>query len=66
MCYTCGCKRPNDTMGSPDNIVEEDFTKAGETDAIGREGKLKAKQNMLELLKLELEKKELEKPEEQY
>lgn len=53
-------------MGSPDNIVEEDFTKAGETDAIGREGKLKAKQNMLELLKLELEKKELEKPEEQY
>ncbi len=66
MCYTCGCKRPFDTMGDDENIVEEFFKKAGMTDAIGKEGLTKAKQNMIELLKLELENKELEKPKEQY
>ncbi|HSX40789.1 MAG TPA: hypothetical protein VLF68_04195 [Candidatus Saccharimonadales bacterium] len=53
-------------MGDDENIVEEFFKKAGMTDAIGKEGLTKAKQNMIELLKLELENKELEKPKEQY
>ncbi len=66
MCYTCGCKRPYDEMGDPKNVTEEVFKQAGETDAIGKEGVLAAKRNMLELLKEELEKNELEKPKEQY
>ena len=66
MCYTCGCRRPYDTMGDERNIVEEFFAQAGQTDAIGKAGVLAAKQHMLELLRAELEKQELEKPREQY
>lgn len=67
MCYTCGCRRPADTMGEPDkNITEDYFEKAGDADAIGKAGKKKAKQNMIELLQIELEKDELDKPREQY
>lgn len=28
MCYNCGCERPDDQMGSPDNITNETFKKA--------------------------------------
>jgi hypothetical protein len=28
MCYNCGCQRPDDEMGNPDNITNEDFKKA--------------------------------------
>jgi hypothetical protein len=66
MCYTCGCKRPYDDMGSSDNIIEGYFEKAGQTDAIKEAGKMQAKQNMLELLKLELEDEQLERPQQQY
>ncbi len=66
MCYTCGCRRPYDTMGDPKNIVEKFFEEAGQTAAIGKEGVLEAKKHMLEQLQAELEKQELEKPKEQY
>ena len=66
MCYTCGCKRPFDDMGSKDNITEDYFERAGSTEAIGQAGSAKAKQNMLELLQLEPEKNELAHPAKQY
>jgi hypothetical protein len=66
MCYTCGCQRPYDDMGSKENLTEEDFKKAGETDAIGRLGTLEAKKNALKLLQMQADKQELEKPKEQY
>ena len=31
MCYTCGCRRPYDTMGDAKNIVEKFFEEAGQT-----------------------------------
>jgi hypothetical protein len=66
MCYTCGCNRPYDNMGSPDNITEQDFTTAGQTEAIKRAGTVEAKRHMLQLLQAEVERNELEKPIEQY
>lgn len=60
MCYTCGCKRPYDDMGSPNNITERNFEAAGHGDVRA------AKENMIELLRLELEKDELQSPKEQY
>jgi hypothetical protein len=62
MCYTCGCRRPYDTMGGAKNIVEKFFEEAGQTAAIGKAGVLQAKKHKLELLQAELEKQELEKP----
>ena len=66
MCYTCGCKRPFDDMRDQNNITEAFFERAGATEAIGQAGSAKAKQNMLELLRLELERNELEHPARQY
>jgi hypothetical protein len=66
MCYTCGCKRPNDDMGDSRNVTEQAFEAAGQTEAIGHAGKVEAKRHMLGLLQLELERDELEKPKEQY
>ena len=66
MCYTCGCKRPFDDMGSKDNITEDYFERAGSTEAIAQAGSVKAKQKMLELLQLEQDKNELEHPAKQY
>ncbi len=66
MCYTCGCRKPYDTMGDAKNIVEKFFAEAGQTDAIGKAGVVQAKKNMMELLQAELDAQELEKPKEQY
>jgi hypothetical protein len=66
MCYTCGCRRPYDTMGDARNMVEKFFEEAGQTEAIGKAGVLQAKKHMLELLQAELEQHELEKPKQQY
>ena len=66
MCYTCGCRRPYDTMGDARNMVEKFFEAADQTEAIGKAGVLQAKKNLMELLKAEFEKNELEKPKEQY
>ncbi len=66
MCYTCGCRKPYDTMGDPKNIVEKFFEEAGQTEAIGKAGVVQAKKNMMELLQAELDAHELEKPKKQY
>lgn len=51
MCYNCGCGVPNDNMGNPDNITEEDIQKAAT--ASGTTVK-EAKKNMLEMLQKEV------------
>lgn len=66
MCYTCGCKEPFNNHGDQRNITESDFADAGKTPTIGRAGKLKAKQNMIELLNLEKKSGELSEPKKQY
>jgi hypothetical protein len=66
MCYTCGCNRPYDDMGDPKNITEQFFEEAGQTEAIGKAGKVAAKRHMLHLLQAELERGELETPQQQY
>lgn len=38
MCYTCGCKLPHEAHGDPNNIVEDDLKKAGESDTIKNAG----------------------------
>jgi hypothetical protein len=43
MCYTCGCKLPYEDHGDPDNIIEEDLRKAGQTETIKRAGVKQAK-----------------------
>jgi hypothetical protein len=66
MCHTCGCNRPFDDMGDPTNVTESYFEAAGQTEAIGKAGKVEAKRHMLRLLQMEVENDELEKPKEQY
>jgi hypothetical protein len=60
MCYTRGCNRPYDNMRSPDNITEQDFTTAWQTEAIKHAGTVEAKRHMLQLLQKELERNEFE------
>lgn len=48
------------------NITEKEFEVAGKTDAIGKVGKVEAKKNMYNLLKMELEQEEMGKPQKQY
>lgn len=55
MCYTCGCKLPYDDHGDPNNVVESDFEKAGDTETINKAGVRAAKQNMFELIQLQKE-----------
>lgn len=57
---------PYNDMGDPKNITEDTFKEAGQTSAVGKAGVMQAKKNMLELLKMEMEKDQLEKPEENY
>jgi hypothetical protein len=66
MCYSCGCKMPYADHGDPDNVVEEHFDKAGQTETIDKAGNAKAKENTLELLQLIKDAGEMEKPKEQY
>ena len=55
MCYNCGCQMPNNDMGKPENITNEDFEKAAE--AMGQPVR-EAKKNALELLEKVLAAKE--------
>ena len=66
MCYTCGCKLPFESHGDPANIVEDDLIAAGQTDTVGRAGVTAAKENMLELIRLEREAGELATPRSDY
>jgi hypothetical protein len=66
MCYTCGCKLPYEDHGDSNNIVEEHLKKAGQTEAVKKAGTKTAKENMHELLMMQIEKGEIEKPKEDY
>lgn len=66
MCYTCGCKLPYDDHGDPDNIVEENLKKAGQTEAISHGGVKQAKQNLLELIEIQKKRGDLENPKKDY
>lgn len=66
MCYTCGCKLPYEDHGDPNNVVEEDLRKAGETETIGRAGIVPAKENLLELIELQKSSGELANPKRDY
>jgi hypothetical protein len=48
MCYTCGCRKPNDAHGDPNNITDKDFEVAAK--AVG-ESTEDAMRNALDLLK---------------
>jgi hypothetical protein len=66
MCYTCGCKLPYEDHGDPANIVEEHLRKAGQTETIKMAGVKAAKENLLELIRLQKEADDLEEPREDY
>lgn len=66
MCYTCGCKLPYEDHGDPANIIETHLEAAGETEAAGAAGVVPAKENMMELLRLQREAGELGKPKSDY
>ena len=66
MCYTCGCKLPYESHGDPDNIVEEDLRKAGNTETIKRAGSVQAKENLLELIGMQMDLGELANPKKDY
>lgn len=66
MCYTCGCKLPYEDHGDPANLVEADLERAGATETIGRAGTVKAKENFLELIRLQKEAGEMAEPKAEY
>jgi hypothetical protein len=66
MCYTCGCKLPFEDHGDPRNIVERALIEAGKTKEIKNAGRVKAKQNMLELIEEERRRRGLEEPKKSY
>ncbi|HSK29330.1 MAG TPA: hypothetical protein VLA17_05150 [Candidatus Limnocylindria bacterium] len=47
MCYNCGCQRPDDDMGNPNNITNKTFEEAAK--ASGQKSD-EAKKNVMELL----------------
>lgn len=51
MCYNCGCKKPNDAHGKPENIVNETIKKAAEAMEMSFEDSIK---NMRELSEIEI------------
>lgn len=66
MCYTCGCKLPFEDHGDPNNIVEDDLKKAGQTETIKRAGVKQAKLNMAELVEIQKGRGDLENPNKDY
>lgn len=66
MCYTCGCKLPYERHGDPDNIVEDDLKKSGQTETIKHAGVEQAKKNMLELIELQKNRGDLANPKKDY
>jgi hypothetical protein len=66
MCYTCGCKLPFEDHGDPANIVEDDLKNAGQTATIEKAGVKSAKENLLELIELQVAAGDLERPKQDY
>ena len=66
MCYTCGCKLPFEDHGDPANIVEDDLKSAGQTDTIKIAGVKTAKENLVELVRLQEDAGDLQRPKSDY
>lgn len=66
MCYSCGCKLPFESHGDPRNIVEQMLIDAGKTKEIKNAGRVKAKENMLELIEAQRRAGELDEPRQSY
>ena len=66
MCYTCGCGLPYESHGDPRNIVEQALIDAGKTKEIKNAGRVKAKENMLELIRAQQAAGELDEPRNSY
>ncbi|HEX5721983.1 MAG TPA: hypothetical protein VFZ06_04450 [Acidimicrobiia bacterium] len=66
MCYTCGCKLPYEDHGDPANIVEEDLKRAGQTNTIKKAGVKTAKENLIELIRLQMDEDGLQRPRTDY
>ena len=66
MCYTCGCKLPYEDHGDSRNVVERAFVESGKTSEVKDAGRVKAKQNMLELLQEEQRRGDFEDPKKSY
>lgn len=47
MCYTCGCRKPDDDHGDPRNLVNDHFEAAGEAMDLSPE---EPRKNTLDLL----------------
>ena len=62
MCYTCGCRMPFEDHGDPRNIVKQLLIEAGKTKEIKNAGRVKAKENMLELIDAQRSRGELGEP----
>jgi hypothetical protein len=57
---------PYEDHGDPANIVEEDLQKAGQTDTIKKAGVKTAKENLIELIQLQIEADDLQRPRTDY
>ena len=66
MCYTCGCKLPYEDHGDPANLIEDHLRDAGQTETIDKAGVTTAKENMLELLRLQKDAGDLTQPRQDY
>jgi len=66
MCYTCGCKLPYEDHGDPANLVEDQLKAAGQTETVGKAGVKTAKENMMELLRLQVDEGNLDRPRQDY
>lgn len=66
MCYTCGCKLPYEDHGDPANLIEDHLKAAGQTETVEKAGVKTAKENMMELLRLQGEEGNLDRPRQDY
>ena len=66
MCYTCGCKLPYEDHGDPANIVEAHLEAVGRTETIEAAGVETAKENLLELIRLQKDAGDLSAPKQDY
>ncbi len=66
MCYTCGCKLPYEDHGDPANIIEDHLKHAGQTETIKKAGVKTAKENILELIRLQEKAGDLKRPKQDY
>lgn len=66
MCYTCGCKMPYADHGDPRNLTEHNLQESMKTRAAGGADIKQIKENVAELIRLQVEAGEEAKPKEQY